>query len=262
MSKFLTKSNVIVGIIVFLFAFSSFILTSYPSGYTGRTLKTSTAGCGSCHTFSTNVTGQITGADTVLIGSTTQYNITVSDPNRNKAGVDIAARLGTLNASPSPSDLKMVGDEITHSHAISMTNHTVTKPFNYVAPSSPGIDTIFATISSGTPAWNWAPGKRVVVKTLTGVQNNNTSSKFSLEQNYPNPFNPSTNIAFEVAKAGNVKLVVFDILGNEIVTIIDTKLEAGKYNIAWNASIYSSGVYFYKLVTDNFKITKKMILSK
>jgi hypothetical protein len=262
MIKFLTKSNLIAEITVFLFAFSAFMLTSYPTGYTGRTLKTSTAGCGSCHTFNTGVTGQITGADTVIIGSTTLYNIIVSDPSRTKAGVDIAVRLGTLNATPSPSDLKMVGDEITHSHAITMTNHTVTKPFNYVAPSSPGIDTIFATITSGTPAWNWAPSKRVVVKTLTGIQNPNVPSKFNLEQNYPNPFNPVTNIAFEVAKAGNVKLAVYDILGNEVVTIINSNLEAGKYKIAWNASIYASGVYFYKLITDDFVMTKKIILSK
>jgi hypothetical protein len=262
MKKFLARKSLIAGIIIFIFAFSTIMLTSYPTGMTGRTLKTTTAGCGTCHTYNTNVTGQITGADTVTIGSTTQYNITVSDPSRSKAGVDIAVRLGTLDATPSPSDLKMVGDEITHSHAISMTNHTVTKPFNYIAPSSPGIDTIFATISSGTPAWNWAPSKRIVVRTLTGIQNTNIPAKFSLEQNYPNPFNPVTNISFEIAKAGNVKLSVYDILGNEVVAIINTNLEAGKYKIAWDASIYASGVYFYKLVTNDFVMTKKMILSK
>jgi hypothetical protein len=85
---------------------------------------------------------------------------------------------------------------------------------------------------------------------------------FSLSQNYPNPFNPITNIEFDVHKPGLVKLVVFDVLGREVETIVSKDLKAGTYKADWNASGYSSGVYFYKLVSHGFTETKKMILVK
>ena len=251
-----------LGIAVLIVVFSSVILVAYPSGFTGRTLKTSTAGCGSCHTFNTNVTGQITGPDTVNIGQTVLFSITVTDPARNKAGVDIAAVTGLLAPGPSSADIKLVSGELTHLHAITMTNHTVTKQFNYTATASPGVDTIFATVTSGTPAWNWAPSKRIVIKNITSVTNTGTVSDYKLNQNYPNPFNPSTNIAFEVPKTTELKIKVFDIIGNEVATVIDSKLERGSYNIKWDGSNYSSGVYFYKLITPDFETTKKMILTK
>lgn len=83
---------------------------------------------------------------------------------------------------------------------------------------------------------------------------------YSLEQNYPNPFNPSTMLRFTLPKDANVKLVVTDVLGNEVETIINEYLPAGKYTKTFNANNISSGVYFYSLVTDNYKQTRKMIL--
>lgn len=86
--------------------------------------------------------------------------------------------------------------------------------------------------------------------------------KFSLSQNYPNPFNPSTQISFSLPKAADVKLVVFDILGREVATLVNEFRSAGNHNIEFNASNLSSGVYFYRLETDNFTDTKKMLLIK
>ena len=86
--------------------------------------------------------------------------------------------------------------------------------------------------------------------------------RFSLSQNYPNPFNPSTKIRYDLPKNGFVKLVVFDELGHEIVTLVNEKETAGTYEVTFNASHYSSGVYFYKLNTDNISETKKMLLIK
>ena len=86
--------------------------------------------------------------------------------------------------------------------------------------------------------------------------------KFSLSQNYPNPFNPSTNIRYELPKNGFVKLVVFDELGREIETLVNEKQTAGTYEATFDASKFSSGIYFYKLQTENFSETKKMILIK
>ncbi len=83
---------------------------------------------------------------------------------------------------------------------------------------------------------------------------------YSLDQNYPNPFNPSTMIRFTLPSQSNVKLVVTDILGNEVGTILYENLPAGKYTRSFNAVNLSSGVYFYSLIADNYKQTRKMIL--
>ena len=85
---------------------------------------------------------------------------------------------------------------------------------------------------------------------------------FCLNQNYPNPFNPTTNIKFSIVNSGDVKLVVYDILGREVRTLVNESLKPGTYETAFDASTLNSGVYFYKLVTGNFTETKKMILIK
>jgi N-acetylmuramoyl-L-alanine amidase len=97
--------------------------------------------------------------------------------------------------------------------------------------------------------------------------NNEIPSQFILEQNYPNPFNPSTNIRYSIpvethrdASLQMVTLKVYDILGNEIAALINEQQSAGNYEVNFDASKLSSGVYFYTLITDNFKQSKKMIL--
>jgi len=85
---------------------------------------------------------------------------------------------------------------------------------------------------------------------------------FSLSQNYPNPFNPMTKIKFDVAKVSNVNITVFDVLGRHITTLINEKLEAGTYETEWNANNVPGGVYFYRIETENFSETKKMLMVK
>ena len=99
---------------------------------------------------------------------------------------------------------------------------------------------------------------------IIGIQNISTEvpSTFSLSQNYPNPFNPTTNIRFDLPRSGSVKLVVFDALGREVATLVNEKLAPGTYEVDWNASSYPSGVYFYRLTTDSFSESKKMLLTK
>ena len=99
---------------------------------------------------------------------------------------------------------------------------------------------------------------------VTGIQpiGNNVPSDYSLSQNYPNPFNPVTNIEFDIPKASLVKLVVYDIQGRVVETIVNGELSAGNYKADWNAANYSSGVYFYKLESDRFTETKKMMILK
>lgn len=97
-----------------------------------------------------------------------------------------------------------------------------------------------------------------------GIQSlgNEIPEKFELSQNYPNPFNPTTNINFSIPKAGNVKLVVFDVNGKQVAELVNEQLNAGVYKFDFNASGLSSGVYFYKLVTNEFTEVKKMMLVK
>ena len=86
--------------------------------------------------------------------------------------------------------------------------------------------------------------------------------KYALEQNYPNPFNPSTKISWQSPVSNWQTLKIYDILGNEVATLVDEYRDAGSYEVDWNASNLSSGVYIYKIQTGNFIETKKMILMK
>ena len=90
----------------------------------------------------------------------------------------------------------------------------------------------------------------------------NVPDKFDLRQNYPNPFNPATKINFDLAKNSNVKLVVYNSLGQEVAVLADGFKTAGYYEADFNASSLPSGTYFYRLITDSFTETKKMQLVK
>lgn len=98
--------------------------------------------------------------------------------------------------------------------------------------------------------------------TLGITSNGNEPNSFRLDQNYPNPFNPVTKIKFDVAKSGNVKIVVHDILGNKIALLVNSNLQPGTYEIEWNAVDYPSGVYFCRLTTGDFTQTKRLVLIK
>ena len=87
-------------------------------------------------------------------------------------------------------------------------------------------------------------------------------TSFNLFQNYPNPFNPLTNIKFDIPKSSYVKITVYDNLGKEVAKLVDKKLPAGSYEVDWNASNYASGIYFYRIETNEFSDVKKMILIK
>ncbi len=88
-------------------------------------------------------------------------------------------------------------------------------------------------------------------------------AQYSLEQNYPNPFNPSTVIEFSLPEdVSNVKLSIYNALGEKVAELVNTSLTAGKYQYQWNASNVATGMYIYELRTDNFVSVKKMLLIK
>ncbi len=104
---------------------------------------------------------------------------------------------------------------------------------------------------------------------LTGISsvNSDIPNSFSLSQNYPNPFNPQTKIKFAIpsnlkGQTSNVKLIIYDLLGREVATLVNEELKPGTYEADWDGSNFSSGVYFYKIISGDFTETKKMVLMK
>lgn len=91
---------------------------------------------------------------------------------------------------------------------------------------------------------------------------NQMPEKFALYQNYPNPFNPVTTIKYDIIKSQDVKLAVYDILGREVATLVNTQQQPGSYEVKFDATNVSSGIYFYQLNAGDFIGTKKMILIK
>jgi hypothetical protein len=83
-----------------------------------------------------------------------------------------------------------------------------------------------------------------------------------LYQNYPNPFNPATTISFDLGKSADIKLEVFDILGQQVAVLTDEPLNAGRHEVLFHGSSLSSGLYFYQLSVNNLKSTGKMVLLK
>ncbi len=97
---------------------------------------------------------------------------------------------------------------------------------------------------------------------VTAVEPEKIPVKYDLLQNYPNPFNPVTTIRYDIPKESRVIITIYNILGQRITTLVDDIQRPGFYSAKWNAISFSSGIYFYSIVTDEFCLTKKMILLK
>jgi len=109
----------------------------------------------------------------------------------------------------------------------------------------------------------WVYGKTDITQYVDGIENNNNVvNQFKLAQNYPNPFNPSTTIKFNISKATNVTLEVFNVLGEKVSTLVNGKVNAGENTAIFNGTDFSSGVYFYQLTAGDIVQTKKMLLVK
>ncbi|MBK7107256.1 MAG: T9SS type A sorting domain-containing protein [Ignavibacteriae bacterium] len=124
---------------------------------------------------------------------------------------------------------------------------------------------IFYSAKNGDQGWQnvsvwahtWIEDEIVGVEEIPMV-----SSKYSLDQNYPNPFNPSTKITYTIEKPGVVKIKVFDVLGRQVAELLNQQQNTGSYEVDFNGSDLSSGLYFYSIETGSFKATKKMMLLK
>jgi hypothetical protein len=154
-------------------------------------------------------------------------------------------------------------------------NHINTMLFSYQG----GIDNYYGiTVTREYGFINWNSGSifenyykiligcelsGIVYGTLTEVKSENEIlTGYSLKQNYPNPFNPNTIIEFEIPISQLIKLKVFDLLGNEVAELLNEERNVGNYKIEFNTANLSSGVYIYRLQTNNIILSRKMVLLK
>jgi hypothetical protein len=252
-------------ILITLYLFcNSFDTFAYSSGITQKTRKHTPQGCAYCHTFDQyTTTGFFSGPDTIIVGSTTQFTITLTTTlPYGKFGVDIAAKVGTLGLVPNNDTLKIMNGELVHNNG-GIYQHQITIPFTFTASSSPGIDSLYATANVGyTGKWNWIPEKRIIVIQGIGINNNSIPVFFTLVQNYPNPFNSQTKISYNLPKKDFVTLKIFDLQGRLVKTLINGIQSEGNHTLSFDGTTLTSGIYFYSLSAGEFAETKKMLLIK
>ncbi|MBV6444935.1 MAG: T9SS type A sorting domain-containing protein [Ignavibacteriales bacterium] len=130
------------------------------------------------------------------------------------------------------------------------SNHMLDWHINYV--SATAVDT-FGVITVSN-----------LINVVTDVReiDNTVPSTFSMSQNYPNPFNPSTSIRFSIPESGNVRLVVYNAVGQEVAVLVDAQKSAGSYEVSFDATKLPSGIYLYTIQSGNFTQTRKMMLLK
>lgn len=117
---------------------------------------------------------------------------------------------------------------------------------------------IYAGVSSGVPGVYSNQETPVIIST----NNENIPGKFALFQNFPNPFNPASYIGYNLPKESYVVLKVYDAAGREVRTIVEETKPAGSYQVTFDGSSFTSGIYLYQIICGDFRETRKMILVK
>jgi len=254
-------------------AFFSIIIyanINWPHGIIDMTLLDGGEGC-SCHGSSDpTVNVWVEGPDTVFLNDSGYYKLKMTGGPAVKGGFDIAVRFGILDSVDTLTHI--LSDELTHTFPNPFINDTVTWDFMYTAPDSIITDTIYSVANSVNGDGNPQPGDKwnfgenfpvIIIANPVSVDEEIFLNDFELSQNYPNPFNPSTTIKFTISDVRFTILKVYDVLGNEVATLVNeesTTGGAGTYEIEFNGDGLTSGVYFYQLRAGSFIETKKMIL--
>jgi len=132
-----------------------------------------------------------------------------------------------------------------------------TKVYYYISATNNSSKTVTKPYTAPAGYFKFNVTNTTYVNNESGV-----IKEYRLFQNYPNPFNPTTKISFAISQTGFTSLKVYDAMGREVATLINSKLEAGKFTAEFNASNLSSGIYFYKLVSGNYSEVKKLTLIK
>ena len=277
------RKLIISALILFTVTLILYSFAFFPGGYVGTTRKNNPPlGC-ICHhdTASSNVSVQIIGPDSIPAGTTAFFRVKTSGGPAVAGGFNLAnyrdngSDTLTLSRVPNDTMVRKQEGELTHTYPKLFSNDTVSWVVRYTASQVIGYDTLYATCnstnhdtSSSNDQWNWSLNKPVRIYNPIGIINISSVAKdYSISQNYPNPFNPVTTIRFAIAsnvkgQTSNVELVIFDILGRKIETLVNQQLKPGTYEVEWNGSDFASGVYYYRIESGNFVETKKMLLLK
>ena len=135
--------------------------------------------------------------------------------------------------------------------------------FASMDPAGQWILKVYDNASGNTGTLN-AWGLTLVFEMVTGIDNplSGIPIQYQLYQNYPNPFNPVTNIKFDLPQDSKVKIIIFNLLGQKIATLVDNKLPAGRYHYQWKPDGIASGIYFYSIEAERYRKVRKMIFMK
>ena len=224
-----------------------------------------------CHsdTSSTFVHVQITGPESLGEGEIGNYTLSVIKDSNIAAGFNVASFFGSLMVGDTL-DEQLMEDELTHTHPkLANNNDTILWTFHYQAPEVSIFDTLYAAGNSVDTSqdpsgdyWNLSDNFIVRVGNPVSVVDNASPVPvhFQLLQNYPNPFNPTTHISYRLQRSAQVRLVVHDVTGREITRLVDHMEQAGEHQVVFEAKNLSSGIYFYRLATDDFVQARKMVL--
>jgi len=239
----------------------------HSTGYVGATRKNGD-GC-SCHgnhapTDSVHV--WLEGPDTMRYGTIAAFTLFMHGGPAVAGGFNVASGTGIL--SPFDGTSKISNSELTQTDPILFVNDTVEWRFLYQAPVSGQVDTLFSVgnsvNSNGNPSgdqYNFGENFLVYLQdTTTNVQEEYSPSAFRLDQNYTNPFNPKTEFGFRIADFGFVSFKVYDVIGKEVITLVNGRKEPGEYVVSWDAGGLATGIYFYELRTSNYSQVRKMTL--
>jgi len=241
-----------------------------------------------CHTFErdTSVIVWVEGPDTLHIGETGYYTMYLTGGPAEAGGYNVAGRFGQMELVDTFSFRNPLAlNELTQAFSLPFPTieDTIFWNFGYTASdSSAEWDTIYScaislvwdTIPDPLDRWNF--GQKFPVKILDPVsislEEEGNVNRYRLFQNYPNPFNPITTIRFTIPQderreTQEVRLKVFDLLGNEVKTLVNEEKPAGTYEVEFSVGqnsilSLSSGIYFYQLRAGYFVETKKMIIIK
>jgi hypothetical protein len=215
----------------------------------------------------------LNGPDSLISGQSAIYNITIKGGPHITGGFNVASHTGNIDTVSTDPGVKEIDNELTHAFPRTFQSDSVTWTFKYTEPNTIMTDTLYSAgnstnnngLSDTADAWNFSINKIVRVYIPIGIMpiSNYIPDAYRLSQNYPNPFNPQTNIRFSVRSNDNIKLIVFDLTGKIIRTLINEKLNPGIYEFGFSGNDLSSGIYFYSMII-NGKVTdtKKMMLIK
>jgi len=236
-----------------------------------------------CHTLDRDfsVSVWVEGPETLYVGQTGYYKCFMSGGPAEAGGYNVAGRFGEMVLVDSFSYQNQYAlNELTQAFSLPFPSpqDTIYWDFGYTASdSSAEWDTIYScalsivwdSIPDPNDRWNFGPKFPIRILHVSNTQESPvTPDNFNLYQNFPNPFNPTTKIQFTIPSITlrhaqsdvPVTLKVYDVLGNEVTTLVDEEKVSGSYQVDFNGTGLTSGIYFYRIEAGNYTETKKMVL--